>query len=670
MRALFLLIFLVVSLVADCDISSVVSLERDGISLGDKSIVNQNIQEHYKIKTSKIKSNKQVAISITAQFDTLVSVSFTSATMAKFDYKISNSIQNSHLICNNTYQNNGYKSQDIILKSGENLLITFGVADMGLSDYDFESEIVLNMLSPSQNSKSYESFGEIYTQIIGREFEVEFQTTSVISDFEIWLNNRYKIYQSSTFSGGKIPLMIPNLPTIDYKNLYLIAKFKDQKANSKQIQSSKFNARVAKFKLENIPQNPKGGVKYRDFKLIALDYNGNVVTGYNGHFSGDFIGHTLENCVANLSSETIEFKDGVGVISTDKDGFVYPDIGVARIEFIDRQNSDKIHQGCLINSFTNDPNELGLIGCDAGISKDIAYFDYDKIVHTNTIFGSKFGLFGVMDENLSLSQYGDFMGVSANLEFQVRLSDNSVAKLFSAGCYGDDVSFGNSSRLSLHALSEPNDDHIYKSSENSYTVSKNSFKNGIAKAWLKVSLPREKPQNPYKILSSDIDLNLTQKPNLSQDYSYLYYAKAYGDKLSQAVNYPYIAKIYFAIFCDNECQNIAKNSSEYSPVLDENMSGVSELRDYFVFKNFNASKDIVKFNSTLNSSDVIDGVMEIEINSEQKSEFEINNTHFYGGDFVWVRLFKDSSWVGVGDFGEVMGIQNGQNIRYNHTIEW
>ena len=116
----------------------------------------------------------------------------------------------------------------------------------------------------------------------------------------MWLNNRYKIYQSNTFSGGKIPLMIPNLPTIDYKNLYLIAKYKDQKANSKQIQSSKFNARVAKFKLENTPQNPKGGVKYRDFKLIALDYNGNVVTGYNGHYSGDFIGHTLENCVASL----------------------------------------------------------------------------------------------------------------------------------------------------------------------------------------------------------------------------------------------------------------------------------------------------------------------------------------------------------------------------------
>ncbi|MEE3705351.1 hypothetical protein V2I29_07120 [Campylobacter sp. CX2-8023-23] len=673
MRVIFLFIFFVMSLVADCDISKVITIEHNGGDI-NTPIVSQNTKNHYKIKSTKIEANKQVAISITAQFNTLVSVSFASATMAKFSFQISNSKQNSHLICNNSYLIDGYEYQDIRLKSGQNLLIIFGVADIGADKYEFESNIVFERVLLNSNQNIDIGFGDIYTQIIGREFDIEFYSNEMISDLEIRLNNGYEIYRSSNFDGGKIKAIIPNLANLNYKNLYFLARFKDQKGVLREVKSQNFNARVAEFKLEKVLQNPKGGVKYKDFRLLALDYSGARIIGYNASFSGDFIKHTLSSCLANMADETIEFSGGVGEIRTDQDGFVYPDMGVARLEFADFDNSDKGRDACLINSFTNEPNKDGKIGCYTKIAQDIGYFDYDKIAHIKSDFHSKFGLFGVVEVNITQAQYDDFMGVEAGLEFEAKLFDNSTAKLFSANCYANSVSFSNYSKLIMSAPNEPKDQNgIYQSGINIYIISKNSFKNGVGKGLVKLSLPRDRAQNPYKITPNDIDTNLTIKSNLDQNknYSYLYYAKAYGQKLTQATSYPHMANIYFAIYCDNECQNIARNSGEYSPILDNNMSVIPELKEHFIFKDFNASSKIVELKSSLNSpSDVIGGVMDVQVNNEQKIEFEIKNTHFYGSDFILVRLFRDTPWVGVGDYGEVMGIQKGQKIRYNRAIEW
>lgn len=678
MKAIFLLIFCAVFAVANCDISRVAALYNGDIIANIKEPLINNSISTYKIKSKNLEPNKQLAISINAKFDTIVSVSFASATMAKFSYQISKTTHKNRLICDGLYLKNGYKTQDIKIKSGENLLITFGVDDIGLESYEFEADIKMEHIS-SNSAQNDASFENIYTQIIGREFEFNFITKQIISDFEVTLNNNYQIYKSSSFSGGAIRATIPNLDKIDYKNLYFVAKFRDKNGVKKEIKSENFTARVAKFELKNIPKILKGGVRYKDFKLIALDYNGAIVAGYNGVFKGDYISHSLQNCQANLASEIIEFRDGVGVISVDGSEFIYPDIGVARIEFVDWQNSDKARNACIINSFENIPNSDGKIGCNAGISKEIGYFHYDKIVHTKSEFKSKFGLFGVMEGNLSQAEYDDFMGIEAGLEFEARLADDSIAKLFSANCYASNIDFSNSSDLVMHALSKSKDkNHIYKSAQNIYTIDQNSFKNGVGKAVLKLSLPRDKPQNPLKITTENIDTNLTNNSNLSlnsknssQDHGYLYYAKAYGQKLLQASSFSHMAKIYFAIYCDSSCQILAKNSSEFEPILDKNMSMIGELKDYFVFKDFNASKGIVEFKTMPNSvGDVINGVLSVEINSEQKSEFEIKNIHFGATDFAWVRLFGDSGWSGVGDSGKAMGINGGQNIRYNRTIEW
>lgn len=678
MKIIFLLIFCAVFALANCDISSVASIYNEGIASNiTHTITNKKPKDGYKIKSNKIESNKQLAISINTKVDTLISINFVGATMAKFDYKISNTAKNSELICNNTYLDNGYKFRDIKLKSNQNLLIIFGVDNAGLDNYEFEADIVIEHIISNNNQISSDiSFDKIYTQIIGREFELNFITNQIVSDLEITLNNNYQIYKATSFNGGKIRAIIPNLDSLNYKNLYFIAKFKNQKGEKKEIKSQIFTARPVEFKLENIPKNLKGGERYKDIRLIALDYNGVVVAGYNAVFNGDYIRHTLLDCQANISNEIIEFKNGVGVISTDNKGFIYPDIGVAKIEFRDGQNSDKIRNLCILNSFDNIADEQGRIGCDAGIFTEIGYFDYDKITHTKSKFESKFGLFGTIDGNLSQKAYDDFMGVVASIELEARLVDDTVAKLFSANCYASDVSFSNTSNLIIHAIGEPNDkNYIYQSGQNIYTMSQNSFKNGVGKAFVKLSMPKNKPQNPLKITTNDLDINLTQRSNLTQNttpnYSYIYYANAYGQKLAQTDNFPYFAQIYFAIYCDSKCQDIAKNSDEFAPILDKNMSAVDELKDYFVFKDFNASNDIVEFENISNlPSNVVNGVMSIKIDSEQKGEFKIKNPHFIGRDFVWVRLFKDEFWSGVGEYGKVMGVEGNQNIRYNRTIEW
>ena len=123
--------------------------------------------------------------------------------------------------------------------------------------------------------------------------------------------------------------------------------------------------------------------------------------------------------------------------------------------------------------------------------------------------------------------------------------------------------------------------------------------------------------------------------------------------------------------CVRYCNKIAKTSNEYSVVLDENMSEVSELKDYFIFKDFNATANLIEFKTIQNyASNIANGVIDVVINDDNQIEFEIKNTHFKGRDFVWVTPFNAGLWVGSGDQGEVLGIKKNQNIRYNHTIEW
>ena len=685
MRYIFLTIFCVVFALANCDINSVASLERMGAKIDiNKPIIGANLSQTYTLKAGPLASSTQLAIAIEARFDTLVSVNFTQATAANFVYKISNTAQNNQLLCNQQTKISQHKSQDIKLKNGEYLLIIFGSALA--SEYEFKANIVLKHMINSQTQNTLEAqFNNIYTQIIGREFELDFSVSQSVSDLEILLNDSLEIYKSTTFNGEKIRSVIPNLASLNYKNLYFIAKFKNQKGEKKEIKSPNFTARPAGFRLENIPKNLKGGAKYTNFRLIALDDNGIKISGYNGHFSGDFITHTLQSCEANIVNEMIEFRDGVGVITTHTDYFIYPEIGLARIKFIDSQNIDKIRNGCILNSATNIPDSQGKIGCNAEIIQDIGEFALDKIVHVGSEFSSQFGLFGTIDENLSKIQYDNFMGVKTNLIFEARLEDGSVAKLFSAGCYAFDVSFANTSALIMHAIDRPASKNlIYQSGKNIYTIGFESFKNGIGVAEIKLSMPRKNPQNPLKIEPNQIDTNLTNQRNVTQNIlnsinplsnlqtsAYLYYAKAYGQKLIQTKSYPVVAKIYLAIYCDSVCQKIAKTSNEYSVVLDENMSEVSELKDYFIFKDFNTTANLIEFKTMQNyARNITNGVMDVVVNGDEQIEFEIKNTHFKGSDFVWVRPFNAGLWVGSGDQGEVLGIKNNQNIRYNHTIEW
>jgi hypothetical protein len=101
------------------------------------------------------------------------------------------------------------------------------------------------------------------------------------------------------------------------------------------------------------------------------------------------------------------------------------------------------------------------------------------------------------------------------------------------------------------------------------------------------------------------------------------------------------------------------------------MSEVSELKDYFIFKDFNTTANLIEFKTMQNyANNITNGVMDVVINGDNQIEFEVKNTHFKGSDFVWVRPFNTGLWVGSGDQGEVLGIKKNQNIRYNHTIEW
>lgn len=679
MRYIFSFIFCVffaVSMVASCDIKSVATLKYLGVETDiTQPIIGANLSEVYTLEANKMAPNSQLILVIQARFDTLVSVKFSEATAANFTYKISKSVQNNQILCNQPAQN-GHKSQDIKLKNGQNLLITFG--NDTASQYGFEAEIVLeHMISTKSQSGLEAEFKPIYTQIIGREFELDFSLSQPVNDLEIMLNDGLEIYKSTVFNGGKIRTTIPNLANLNYKNLYLIAKFKTQKGEQKEIKSSNFTARPASFVLENTPQNPKGGAKYRDFRIIALDFNGLRIAGYSGLFKGDFIGHTLQGCDFNGASEIIEFRDGVGAIRTDFDSLIYPEIGMARIKFTDSQNSDKARDGCILNSATNTPDASGKIGCNAEIIQDIGEFGLDKIVHIRSEFSSKFGLFGTIDGNISKAEFDSFMGVGVNLIFEARLEDGTVPKLFSAGCYAQDVSFSNSSRMSFSAVGEPvGANLIYQSGDNIYTISRESFKSGTAVAGLKISLPRQNPQNPQKIELNAIDTNLTKLenlvPNLSQNsQAHLYYAKAYGTKLIQAQSYPATAKIKLAIYCDAQCQKIAKTTGDFSPILDENISELSELKDYFIFKDFNTTVDLIKFKAAPNyASNIINGVMDVLVGSDKQIEFKIKNTHFEGSDFIWVRPFSSGAWIGSGEPSEVLGVGKNQNIRYNRAIQW
>jgi hypothetical protein len=574
------------------------------------------------------------------------------------------------------------------------------------------------LLAVNKNFKNSGDLTNLFTQIAKRPFDVKIinfnRQNTYGNDVEVSVvtsNDNQACQNSKSVLDNEIRIVknLDNKNVIDlknliindaYKQLYFRFKITNLSGHSKYFcQSESFATRPKEFIINQDTTTLLGGTSHKMVIKAILD-NEKTSQTYDAKLSNDsikfqpLIPKTCDSKEAKAVFKLIKDQKIVAEFINQKaliksyttqnqefDGIFYPDIGETNLIITDKTWTQiDSEQGDCIKNDSSSIERYGKVGCDISTKETIKLtFIPAKFQVTNFQIQDA----NEVDKNKTMTYLSQDPKMTAKIKFDLSamLNNNQFAKLFSSGCYSENVDFSinlntNPANFIINKRQIQAKDLVIFFEDNNVTkyliddknnlnsikflVSKNNFINANSQISIGINFKRDdiNPQDPFVLPAKYLDISniVSQNVKKQDEIQYktnfqmanFYYARAYAPSLisnQTQIN----TNIYYAIYCSDICHKQNKN-------LISDLKIVPALRNWYINKyhtnNFGKAlindTENIKFQSIL---DLQNGIEYLTIYFKNPTKEQINLLNLpswllFGENSFNVSFFKDAKISG------------------------